>query len=109
MQAGYKRDQHSQWQHLYLHHAPAWSLCWVSLLAVLLWVAGSVMLLRADACAMQVEVHRLVWFVGIQAFTVAMILFFIGLIRKMDPLNAFVNGFILVVVANVPEVSASKH
>lgn len=52
----------------------------------------------------QVEVHRLVWFVGILAFTIAMILFVIGLIRKMDPLNAFVNGFILVVVANVPEV-----
>jgi hypothetical protein len=56
-------------------------------------------------CVLQVEVHRLVWFVGILAFTVAMILFVIGLIRKMDPLNAFVNGFILVVVANVPEVS----
>lgn len=52
----------------------------------------------------QVEVHRLVWFVGILSFTVAMILFVIGLIRKMDPLQAFVNGFILVVVANVPEV-----
>lgn len=56
-------------------------------------------------CVLQVEVHRLVWFVGILAFTIAMILFVIGLIRKMDPLNAFVNGFILVVVANVPEVS----
>jgi hypothetical protein len=55
---------------------------------------------------LQVEVHRLVWFVGILSFTVAMILFVIGLIRKTDPLNAFVNGFILVVVANVPEVSA---
>lgn len=54
---------------------------------------------------LQVEVHRLVWFVGILSFTVAMILFVIGLIRKTDPLNAFVNGFILVVVANVPEVS----
>jgi len=54
--------------------------------------------------ACQVEVHRLVWFVGILAFTIAMILFVIGLARKMDPLNAFVNGFILVVVANVPEV-----
>jgi hypothetical protein len=53
----------------------------------------------------QVEVHRLVWFVGILSFTVAMLLFVIGLIRKTDPLNAFVNGFILVVVANVPEVS----
>eukprot|EP00775_Hariotina_reticulata_P010475 gene10475-10633_t len=52
---------------------------------------------------LQVEVHRLVWFVGILSFTVAIILFAVGLIRKMDPLSAFVNGFILVVVANVPE------
>lgn len=58
----------------------------------------------ALVAACQVEVHRLVWFVGILAFTIAMILFVIGLARKMDPLNAFVNGFILVVVANVPEV-----
>lgn len=54
----------------------------------------------------QVEVHRLVWFVGILSFTVAIILFAIGLGRKMNPLSAFVNGFILVVVANVPEVRA---
>jgi hypothetical protein len=54
--------------------------------------------------ALQVEVHRLVWFVGILSFTVAIILFVIGLARKMSPLPAFVNGFILVVVANVPEV-----
>jgi hypothetical protein len=54
--------------------------------------------------ALQVEVHRLVWFVGILAFTVAIILFVVGLARKMSPLPAFVNGFILVVVANVPEV-----
>ncbi len=53
---------------------------------------------------LQVEVHRLVWFVGILAFTVAIILFVVGLISKMDPMPAFVNGFILVVVANVPEV-----
>lgn len=59
------------------------------------------------ADTVQVEVHRLVWFVGILAFTIAMILFVIGLARKMDPLNAFVNGFILVVVANVPEVRVS--
>jgi hypothetical protein len=53
---------------------------------------------------LQVEVHRLVLFVGALSFTVAMILFVVGLIRKLDPLQAFVNGFILVVVANVPEV-----
>ncbi|WIA28646.1 hypothetical protein OEZ86_011182 [Tetradesmus obliquus] len=52
---------------------------------------------------LQVEVHRLVWFVGILSFTVAIILFVVGLARKMSPLPAFVNGFILVVVANVPE------
>ncbi|KAF8072642.1 Atpalpha [Scenedesmus sp. PABB004] len=63
---------------------------------------------------LQVEVHRLVWFVGALAFTVALILFVVraaparvrarvGLIRKTNPLVAFVNGFILVIVANVPE------
>lgn len=52
---------------------------------------------------LQVEVHRLVWFVGILAFSVALVLFVIGLARKMDPLASFVNGFILVIVANVPE------
>ena len=56
---------------------------------------------------LQVEVHRLVWFVGVLAFTIAIILFVVGLARKMSPLPAFVNGFILVVVANVPEVGAS--
>lgn len=57
---------------------------------------------------LQVEVHRLVWFVGILSFVVAITLFAIGLGRNFHvpggPLNAFVNGFILVVVANVPEV-----
>lgn len=57
----------------------------------------------ARALLLQVEVHRLVVFVGVLAFSVAVVLFVIGLIRKMDPLPAFVNGFILVVVANVPE------
>ncbi|GBF90642.1 p-type atpase [Raphidocelis subcapitata] len=52
---------------------------------------------------LQVEVHRLVWFVGILAFTMGMLLFAIGLGRRMNPLSAFVNGFILVIVANVPE------
>ena len=57
--------------------------------------------------SLQVEVHRLVLFVSILAGTLAIILFVIGLARKeMSPLNAFVNGFILVVVANVPEVRA---
>lgn len=56
--------------------------------------------------ALQVEVHRLVWFVGILAFTCGIVLFVIGVIRKMPVLTAFVNGFILVIVANVPEVRA---
>jgi magnesium-transporting ATPase (P-type) len=61
---------------------------------------------HTERSSLQVEVHRLVWFVGILAFVVAMTLFVIGLARReISPLNAFVNGFILVVVANVPEVS----
>lgn len=65
---------------------------------------GTISSLTTGWHALQVEVHRLVWFVGILSFTVAIILFVVGLARKMSPLPAFVNGFILVVVANVPEV-----
>lgn len=53
--------------------------------------------------SLQVEVHRLVKFVAILAFCTGLVLFAIGLIRKMAPIDAFVNGFILVIVANVPE------
>jgi hypothetical protein len=35
----------------------------------------------------KVEVHRLVWFVGILAFTMGLILFAVGLGRKMNPLS----------------------
>lgn len=52
---------------------------------------------------LQQEVHRLIKFVAVIAFTTGIILFVVGLIRKVDPVEAFVNGFILVVVANVPE------
>lgn len=52
---------------------------------------------------LQVEVHRLVVFISILAFSCAIILFVIGLARKMSAVNAFVNGFILVLVAFVPE------
>jgi len=36
---------------------------------------------------LQVEVHRLVWFVGILAFTMGILLFVIGVARKMNPLG----------------------
>lgn len=68
---------------------------------------GKIATLASDTGAhrstLQVEVHRLVWFVGVLAFTMGIILFVIGVARRMNPLGAFVNGFILVVVANVPE------
>ncbi len=53
--------------------------------------------------------HRLVVFISILAFCIAIILFVIGLGRKTDPLVAFVNGFILVIVANIPEVREQRH
>jgi sodium/potassium-transporting ATPase subunit alpha len=53
--------------------------------------------------SLQVEVHRLVKFVAILAFCTGITLFAIGLGRKMSAIDAFVNGFILVIVANVPE------
>ncbi|MEW5296912.1 MAG: hypothetical protein WDW36_000158 [Sanguina aurantia] len=56
-----------------------------------------------ERSTLQVEVHRLVWFIGCVSFASAISFFVIGVARKMDPLQAFVNGFILVIVANVPE------
>jgi hypothetical protein len=35
----------------------------------------------------KVEVHRLVWFVGILAFSMGILLFVIGVARKMNPLG----------------------
>ncbi|KAL6750150.1 sodium potassium ATPase alpha subunit [Haematococcus lacustris] len=53
---------------------------------------------------LQAEVHRLVVFVSIIAFTSAITLFAIGLGRNnVSRIDAFINGFILVIVANVPE------
>ncbi|MEW5309019.1 MAG: hypothetical protein WDW38_000932 [Sanguina aurantia] len=58
---------------------------------------------HVERSTLQVEVHRLVWFIGCISFASAITFFVIGVGRKMDPLTAFVNGFILVIVANVPE------
>ena len=61
---------------------------------------------------LQLEVERLVKFVAILGITTGIIFFCIGIARACtDPggcdsdsiVNAFVNGFILVLVANVPE------
>lgn len=48
--------------------------------------------------------HVQVVFVAVLAFSLGVLLFVIGVARRAPILPAFVNGFILVVVANVPEV-----
>ena len=63
-------------------------------------LAGSTGVVRST---LQVEVGRLVLFIGLLAFWSGIILFCIGVGRGFPVLVAFVNGFILVIVANVPE------
>jgi len=51
---------------------------------------------------LQIEIHRLIVFVGIVAAVVPVMLFAIGAARqRLSPLQAFVNGFVLAVVACV--------
>jgi sodium/potassium-transporting ATPase subunit alpha len=52
---------------------------------------------------LEVEMHRFVNFIAIMAIISAFVLFGIGMGRHRPPIFAFVNGFIVVVVANVPE------
>lgn len=58
---------------------------------------------RIIRSSLQVEVGRLVLFIGLLAFWSGIALFVIGVGRGFPVLVAFVNGFILVIVANVPE------
>ncbi|KAF1319924.1 putative hydrolase, partial [Globisporangium splendens] len=54
---------------------------------------------------MQREVKSFVQFISILAVTMASVLFTIGMIRMKgdDALNTFVNGFLVIIVANVPQ------
>ena len=56
-----------------------------------------------DETLLEKEVHRFVNFIAILAVISAFVLFGIGMGRKRPFIDAFVNGFIVVVVANVPE------
>ena len=52
---------------------------------------------------LEMEVHRFVNFIAVMAIISAFVLFGIGMGRHRPPIFSFVNGFIVVVVANVPE------
>jgi magnesium-transporting ATPase (P-type) len=51
----------------------------------------------------QKEVKRVVYTIAIIAFSTAVIFFTIGMVRGQPFVNTFVNGFILVIVANIPQ------
>lgn len=52
---------------------------------------------------LQKEIHRFVNIIAIFALTTAICLFVVGMSRGVDFLTCFVNGFIVVLVANIPE------
>ncbi|KAF1326577.1 putative hydrolase, partial [Globisporangium splendens] len=54
---------------------------------------------------MQREVKSFVQFISILAISMASVLFAVGMVRKKgeDVLNTFVNGFLVIIVANVPQ------
>lgn len=58
---------------------------------------------QARRTTMEVEVHRLLVFVALAAIATAITFFIIGLARGFGIVFSFVNAFILVLVANVPE------
>jgi sodium/potassium-transporting ATPase subunit alpha len=49
------------------------------------------------------EIDHVVKFITKLAIAMGVIFFIIGVARGLDPLYVFINGFIIVVVANVPE------
>jgi sodium/potassium-transporting ATPase subunit alpha len=51
------------------------------------------------------EVRRFVWFITALAVVMAAVFFSIGVARKLgtDVLNTFINGFLIIIVANVPQ------
>jgi magnesium-transporting ATPase (P-type) len=52
---------------------------------------------------LQRDIHRFVKFIAIVAVTMAIILFSIGMARRMKFIDAFVNGIVVVLVANIPQ------
>ncbi len=54
---------------------------------------------------MEIEVERFVWFITILAITMAVVFFVIDVARRagVGALNSFINGFLVIIVANVPQ------
>jgi len=57
----------------------------------------------AEESLLQKEIHRFVNIIAIFALVSAILLFVIGMARGVTFLTCFVNGFIVVLVANIPE------
>jgi magnesium-transporting ATPase (P-type) len=52
---------------------------------------------------LEVEVKRFVFIISLIAFGMAVIFFVIGVAQGQDVLFTFINGFITVIIANVPQ------
>ncbi len=51
-----------------------------------------------------VEVKRFVFIISCMAIIMAIVFFVIGIATGVPPLFAFINGFIVVLIANIPQV-----
>jgi len=58
---------------------------------------------HVESSLLQKEIHRFVNIIAIFALSTALLLFIIGISRGVPFLTCFVNGFIVVLVANIPE------
>lgn len=61
---------------------------------------------KVGKTTLQRDVGHFVRLVAIIAITMAIVLFSIAMARKMDFAQAFVNGLVVVLVANIPQVRA---
>ena len=52
---------------------------------------------------LQIEVHHFVVFISVLSVVMGMIFFIVGVARHEKPLETFINGFLVIIVANVPE------
>jgi len=55
-----------------------------------------------------VEVKRFVFIISCMAIIMAIVFFIIAIATGVPPLFAFINGFIVVLIANIPQVSKTQ-
>jgi hypothetical protein len=56
-----------------------------------------------------VEVKRFVFIISCMAIIMAIVFFVIGIATGVPPLFAFINGFVVVLIANIPQVRNRVH